>query len=146
MKNEKNNMITKFQRLFEDIEDIEVKIENDKKEFTDKIKHNLSIITYKRKNSPKSIRILDINGYYNKKDFKNIKLLYSTYLVVNLTNKDKIEAKLSVYKDSVENNINIKINNELVYDLDNKNFNNEIFVDKLTRKYKEYLLKNYIIR
>jgi hypothetical protein len=146
MKNEKNNMITKFEKLFEELEDIIVNIENDKTEYTEQIKHNLSIITYKRKNSPKPIRILDISGYYNKIDSKIVDLLYNTYLILNLTNKDKIEAKLSVYKNSEINNIYIKINNELVYDMDNVEFNNEIFVDKLTRKYKEYILKNYTIR
>ena len=66
MKKEKNNMITKFDKLFEkdiDLTDIIIKVENKKEEFIDKIKQELSIITYKRKNNPKSIRIIDISGY-----------------------------------------------------------------------------------
>lgn len=136
-------MITKFEKLFEKVEltDIIINIENDKNEFTDKIRQELSIISYKRKNSPKPIRIKEIGGYFNKRDFKNINLIYRTYLVVDMSNGDKIKAKLSVYKD--EKNINININNKVIYDLDNDNFNNEILVDKITNKYKEYLLKGY---
>jgi len=146
MKKEKKDMITKFNKLFEqdiNLEDVIVNVENEKKEFTDKIKHDFSIITYKKANSPKSIRIREITGYFNKRDFKNIKLLYNTSLVVSMTNGDKIIGKLSVYQNENENNINIKINEKLVYDLDNKEFNNEIFVEKLITKYKESLLEVY---
>lgn len=142
-------MITKFEKLFEkkiDLTDITVNVENENKELIDRIKQEMSIITYKRKNSPKSIRIKDISGYFNKKDFINIKLIYRTYLVINLSNEDKIKAKLSVFRDENCNNINIKINDELVYDLDNKIFNSEILIDKLINKYKEYLVKDYKIR
>ena len=60
-----------------------------------------------------------------------------------MTNGDKVIGKLSVYQDENENNINIRINDKLIYDLDNKEFNNEIFVDKLITKYKESLLEVY---
>ena len=112
-------------------------------ELIDKIKQELSIITYKKQNNPKSIRIKEISGYFNKRDFKNIKLLYRTYIVIDLSNEDKVQAKLSVFQDEHQNNINIKINDELVYDLDNNKFTNEILIDKLITKYKESLLKNY---
>ena len=139
-------MITRFKKLFEqntNLEDIIIKIENEKTELVDKIKHELSIITYKRQNNPKSIRLKDISGYFNKRDFRELKLLYRTYLNINLSNADKIEATLSVFNDENENNINIKINDIVVYDLDNKKFTNEVFIDKLITKYKESLLKNY---
>ena len=141
-------MITKFNKLYEkvNLEEIKINVENENKDLIDKIKHELSIITYKRRNSPKPIRITDISGYFNKRDFKNIKLIYRTYLSIDLSNGNKIKAKLSVYKDENENNINIKINNDLVYDLDNKKFTNEILIDKLIGKYKEFLLKDYKIR
>lgn len=143
---EKKNMITKFNKLFEkniDLDDIKINIENEKTEFVDKIKQELSIITYKRSTSPKSIRIKEITGYFNKRDFKNINLLYRTYIVIEMSNGDKIKSKLSVYQDENENNINVKINNDLVYDLDNKKFNNDFLIEKLINKYKEYLLKDY---
>jgi len=147
MKKEENNMITKFKQLiFEqniNLEDVIVNVENEKTEFIDKIKHDLSIISYKKANSPKSIRIREITGVFNKRDFKNIKLLYNTNLIVNMSNGDKIIGKLSVYQNENENNINIRINDKLIYDLDNKSFNNEIFVDKLITKYKESLLNTY---
>ena len=104
----------------------------------------MSIITYKRQTNPKPIRITKINGYFNKKDFKNINLIYRTYLVINMSNGDNIKAELSVYE--TEKNINIKINNDLIYDIDNDNFNNNILVDKIINKYKESLLKKYKIR
>ena len=146
MKKEKDNMITRFKKLFEqntNLEDIIIKIENEKKELIDKIKHELSIITYKRQNNPKSIRLKDISGYFNKRDFRELKLLYRTYLNINLSNADKIEATLSVFNDENENNIKIKINDIIVYDLDNKKFTNDVLIDKLIEKYKESLLKNY---
>ena len=146
MKNDGNDMITKFEKLYErkaDLTDIAINIENIKDEFIDKIKQELSIISYKRKNSPKSIRIKDISGYFNKRDFKNIKLLYRKYIVINLSNNDKIKAKLSVYQDEKENNITIKINDNLVYDLDNNKFTNAVLIDKLIIKYKEFLLNQY---
>ena len=149
MKNDGKDMITKFKQLYEktaDLTDIVINIENIKDEFIDKIKQELSIISYKRKNSPKSIRIKEISGYFNKKDFKNINLIYRTYLVIDMSNGDKIKTKLSVFKDENENNIYIKINDDIVYDLDNKKFTNEILIDKLVDKYKEFLLKGYKIR
>jgi len=142
-------MITNFKKLLEqkeDLTDIIINVENEKTEFIDKIKQELSIITYKRQKNPKPIRIIEISGYFNKRDFKNIKLLYNTYLLINLSNSDKLKAKLSVYQDENLNNIHIQINNEVIYDLDNKNFNNEFLIDKLIEKYKDYLLKSYKIR
>ncbi len=149
MKKEKNDMITKFEKIFEkdiNLSDIEVNIENQNKELIEKIKQELSIITYKRKNNPKSIRIKEIIGYFNKKDFKNIKLIYRTYLAINLSNNDKIKAKLSIYQDEKENNIKITINNNIVYNLDNKNFSNELLIDKLINRYKEFLIQDYKLR
>ena len=142
-------MITKFKKLFEkdiDLTDIEINIENENKDLIEKIKQELSIITYKRKNNPKSIRIKDISGYFNKRDFKNIKLIYRTYLVITLSNNDKIKAKLSIYQDENENNIKITINNDVVYNLDNKGFSNELLIDKLISRYKEFLVQNYKLR
>jgi hypothetical protein len=142
---EKDDMITKFKEINEkyDINDIKVDVENQKEELINKIKHELSIITYKRSKNPKSIRIKEISGYFNKKDFKSPKVLYKTYIVITMSNSDKIKAKLSVYKDENENNIIINLNNNLIYNIDNKKFNNEILIDKLVNKYKEHLLTNY---
>lgn len=140
-------MITRFEKLFEDnsnLDDIITNIQNEESEHIEKIKQELSIISYKRQSNPKPIRISEISGYFNKRDFKNINLIYRTYLVVSMSNGDKIKAKLSVYED--EKNINIEINNELIYDIDNDIFNNTILIEKIINKYKESLLTKYKIR
>jgi hypothetical protein len=142
-------MITKFEKLLEkniDLIDIKINVENENKNLIEKIKQELSIITYKRKNSPKPIRIKEISGYFNKKDFKSVKLLYKTYIIISMSNGDNIKGKLSIYQNNNENNIHIKINDNLIYDLDNKKFNNELLIEKLIYKYKEFILKNYKIR
>ena len=169
MKKGEINMITKFDKLFEqssnsenrifeqssenrifekniDLTDIIINVENEDKDLIEKIKHELSIITYKRKNSPKSIRIKGISGYFKKRDFKNVKLTYRTYIVIDMSNGDKIKGKLSVYQDENENNIHLKINDDIVYDLDNKKYDSNFLIEKLIYKYKEYLLKDYKIR
>lgn len=126
-----------------DLTDINIDVENEDKDLINKIKHELSIITYKRENNPKPIRIKEITGYFNKRDFKNTKIKYKTSININLSNGDKIKAKLSVYDDENENNISIKINNDLIYNLDNNKFNNDIFIDKLIYKYKKFLVDKY---
>jgi len=60
-----------------------------------------------------------------------------------LSNQDKIKATLSIFQDENKNNICIRINDDLVFDLDNKNYTNEIFIDKIINKYKEYLVKDF---
>lgn len=142
---ENDNMITKFKYLNEkmDLQDIKIDIENEDSDLIEKIKRELSIITYKKQKNPKSIRIKEISGYFNKNDFKNPKLKYRSSVNINLSNGDKIKAKLSVYDDENENNISLKINNELIYNLDNKKFNNELFIDKLIDKYKNFLVNTY---
>ena len=141
-------MITKFNKLYEkiDLSDIKIDVKNENKELIDKITQELSIISYKRRNSPKPIRLTEINGYFNSTDFKNNNLIYRTYLVINLSNNDNIKSKLSVYKNDNENNINIKINDIQIYDIDNKKFDNELLVEKIISKYKDYLLENLKLR
>ena len=141
-------MITKFNKLYEkiDLSDIKIDVKNENKELIDKITQELSIISYKRRNSPKPIRLTEINGYFNSTDFKNNNLIYRTYLVINLSNNDNIKSKLSVYKNNNENNINIKINDRQIYDIDNKKFDNELLVEKIISKYKYYLLENLKLR
>jgi hypothetical protein len=141
-------MITKFKNLYEKINlsDIKIDIENENKELIDKLTQELSIITYRRKNSPKPIRLTEISGYFNNKDFININLIYRTYLVISLSNGDKVKGKLSIFKDDNENNINIKINDKQIYDIDNKKFDDELLVEKIISKYKEYLLEKFKLR
>jgi len=141
-------MITKFEKLYEkiDLTDIKIDVENENKEFIDKITHELSIISYRRKNSPKPIRLTEIVGYFKKDNFKNNNLIYKTYLSLRLSNGDKIISNLSTYKNNNENNINIKINEKKIYDIDNSKFNEDYLVDKIIEKYKEYLLEKLKLR
>jgi hypothetical protein len=114
-------------------------IENNKEALTKKIVNDFSLIVYKQRNRPKQIRILNIEGYYNKRDFNKINLIYKTHLVIELTNYDVIEGELNVFDNSNENNIKIKINDKIIYNLDNKNFNNEFLIDKMFLKYENYI-------
>lgn len=141
-------MITKFEKLYEkiDLSDIKIDVENENKELIDKLTHELSIISYRRKNSPKPIRLTEISGYFKKTDFKKNNLIYKTYLSLSLSNGDKIKSSLSIYKDENEHNINIKINEKQIYDIDNKNFNDDSLIDKIISKYKEYLLEKLKLR
>jgi len=141
-------MITKFEKLYEkiDLSDIKIDVKNKNKELIESLTQELSIISYRRKNSPKPIRLTEISGYFNKSDFKNNNLIYKTYLNLILSNGDKIKSSLSTYKDDNENNINIKINEKQIYDIDNKKFDNNSLIDKIITKYKEYLLGNLKLR
>ena len=138
-KNDLDNMITKFGKLYENNEDIIINIENENDKLINKIKNHFSLITYKRKNNPKQIRLKKISGYFDKNDFKNTKLIKRTYLNLELTNNDNIKAKLSIYNDSEDNNISIKLNDKLLYDIDNENFNNDVLINKMIDKYKDHL-------
>lgn len=140
-------MITKFSNLFEkiEIEDIEIEIENEDEKLLDKIKKELSIITYKKKNSLKPIRIKKITGYFKKRDFKKHNLLYKTSINIYLSNNDIIKAKLSICNDKDDNNIIIKINDDVIFDINSSIYNDDIFIDKIIFKYKEHLLKTFKI-
>ena len=141
-------MITKFEKLYEkiDLSDIKIDVKNKNKELIESLTQELSIISYRRKNSPKPIRLTEISGYFNKSDFKNNNLIYKTYLSLRLSNGDKIISNLSTYKNNNENNINIKINEKKIYDIDNSKFNEDYLVDKIIEKYKEYLLEKLKLR
>lgn len=120
--------------------------ENNNEELTNKIISEFSMIIYKQRQRPKTLRVKSIDGYYNKRDFNNYNLIYKTKLIIELSNYDIIEGKLSMYDNSNENNITIKLNDKKVYSLDNKNFNNEKLVNKLISKYKNHIEKNYKIK
>ncbi len=125
--------------------DINNKIENNIEKLTKKIIDNFSFIIYKQIRKPKGLRIKSLNGYYNMRDYKNYNLIYKTKILIELTNYDIIEGNLSINENS-SNNITIKINNKIIYNLDNEKFNNEILIDKMKDKYIYYIKKTYKIR
>jgi len=100
---------------------------------------NMSLIVQKR--SSKSLRIKSIYGYINKEIHSRHNLYYDTYLEISMINKDFITAE---YK-SVNSNIVIKINDDIVYDMVSKRFDNEILFDKIITEYKKYLKINKFI-
>lgn len=123
--------------------EIENNIENNNEDLTKKIVDEFSFIVYKQKGRPKSLRIKKLEGYYNRRDFKNYNLIYKTKITIELSNFDIIEGKLSIFNDKNENNIRIKINDSIVYNLDNQNFNDEKLIEKMKMKYQNYIEKNY---
>lgn len=126
--------------------EIENNIEGDNEEITKKIIDEFSFIVYKQKARPKSLRVKKLSGYYNNRDFKNFNLIYKTKIIIELSNYDIVEGKLSVYNDKNENNIIVKINDNIVYNLDNQNFNNEKLIEKMKMKYQNYIQKDYKTR
>jgi len=121
-------------------------IENNDDESTKKMINDFSFVIYKQKRRPKSLRIKKLDGYYNKRDFKNYNLIYKTKIIIELSNLDIIEGNLEINENST-NNILIKINDKIIYNLDNNKFNIEILIDKMKDKYKHHIIKkNYKIQ
>jgi len=94
---------------------------------------NLSLIVQKR--TSKSLRIKAINGYFNKEIFAHHDLYMESYLEIDMINKDFIVGE---YK-SITHSILIKINDEIVYDMISRNFDNEVLIEKIVSEYKKYL-------
>lgn len=117
---------------------IKIKVDGDKN-FVQRLIDNLSLIVKKRSTRP--LRVKSITGYVNKETYARHNLYYSTYLEIESINKDFI---IGEYK-SVNNNIVIRINDEIVYDMDNKTFDNEILIDKIVSEYKRFLKDNRFI-
>jgi len=135
-----------LKNLNENMLEIENNIKNNNEELTKKIIEEFSFIIYKHRNRPKNLRVKKLEGYYNNRNFKNYNLIYKTKIIIELSNYDIVEGKLSVYDNENENNIRIKINDEIVYNLDNQNFNDDKLIEKMKIKYQNYIKKNYKIK
>jgi len=122
-------MITKL-RIFEKLDlsdiNININISDDNKNY---LMDNLSMIIQKRNKS--SLRIKSIDGYFDKSEISH----KTTYINILMTNKDVIEGEYS----SKNKNIKIHINEKLVYNVDNKDFNNKKLLEKVVSEYKKYL-------
>jgi hypothetical protein len=124
-----NYILEKF-----NINDIKVDIENKDEEIVKLIKSKFNIIIKKLKH--KNIRLISISGFLHDKAYKDIKYK----LVLKFNNNDEIIG--SLFKD----NVCVKINDEVVYDIDNKDFNIELLIDKIYDNYIKYIKnKNYKI-
>lgn len=106
----------------------DIKINVDGKNYLiDRLIENLTIVVKKRK--IRNFRIKSINGFINKGTFTSKGYSYETRLEITLTNKDII---IGEYKS---NNITIKINDDIVYDLSYKTFDDEVLIDKIVSEY-----------
>lgn len=119
-------MITKF-KIFESI-NFKKQIPKD---ISDKIIDALSFLIFKGKKrnenkhiNYKSLRIKSIDG-----DIKNSEYHFD----IEMTNKDKIVADFS------KNNIYIKIDDKIMFDLEDEKFDINIFIDKINQQYKNYI-------
>jgi len=112
------NMIVEF-NLFENKNSVEQK-------YIDDLKDNLILHIYKRKNSVKRIKVKSIDG----KGGNN-----RVFLKIFMSNNDIIEG----YYNKKDNSISIKINNELIYDVDYKKFTIDELINKIVIQYKNFI-------
>jgi len=125
-------MIKDF-KLFENIlvDDAVVDVKNMNEEFINTIKNDLAFIVYKVRKKYTHIRVSKIDGDFNELNDGIIK----THLIIKMSNKDVVDAIL------IENkSIDIEINKNLVYSIDNENFNLESFNNKIISVYREHLI------
>ena len=137
-------MITKFY-IFENLnlDDVKINVTNSDQSTLDSLIEKLSLIIQKR--IKRNLRIIDINGNMNQLKFQGNIKKYETNLILNLSNKDKLEIDYFYYEPIGKEkygHIKIKINDTLVYDIDSKEFLQDKWIDKLVDVYKKYLENN----
>lgn len=118
----------KIYNYTEFINEMKVDIENISDDILINIKSKLNLIIKKYK--IRNLKIVKISGFINDNTHKNNK----SKLIIHFSNKDNIIAKLIN-----NNNISITINDKLVYDIDNDEFNLDRFIEKISEQYKKYL-------
>ena len=127
----------------DEIEDVKVKIENSDQEFTSKLIDKFTFVVMKRM-VVKNLRPKKINGYLRNEEesgYKKNEMRKRSTLCVVMNNKDII---IGTYAGE---NVAITINDEIVYDVDRKEFDDNKFVDKLSEEYVKYLKnKGYNIK
>ena len=139
-------MITKFKEY----NNIEVNI-NLPQDILSSITNTLSFIVYKgskrdelKHKNFKSLRIKSIGGYYNQNKLNHKEITSDCLFSIEMTNKDKIEAKYSRKSDTdnlLENSIYVEINGEQVYHLDNESYDINSFIQMIGTQYKKYIEK-----
>jgi len=137
-------MITKF-KLFENIQ-INIDLPDN---LTNYLIDIMSFVVFKgskrdaqKHRNYKSIRIKNLSGYYNNNNLQHKEITNDCLLQIEMTNKDKIEAKYTKRKDLdslLENSIYIEINGELQYHLDNEEFNINHLINMTANYYKKYI-------
>ena len=141
------NMITKF-KIFEKIQ-VDIDIPED---ILNTLTNAMTFLIYKgKKRTPaknknfKSLRIKKIDGYYNQSQLHKQDLSEDYLFQLEMTNKDKIEAKYvkrSDVNNMLENSVYVEINGIPVYHLDNKDYDVNSFIEKIKEEYTNHLEKN----
>lgn len=123
-----------------DLDDISMKIDGADDEFISKVVNKFSFLIMKGE-TVKNIRPKKINGFLNKDEDGYKQKNKRTTLSIVMNNGNIIVGTLS------NGNIAISINDEIIYDVDKKDFTENKLVDKLSEEYVKYLKsKNYQIK
>ena len=125
----------------DEIEDVKMNIENSNDEFKSNLINKFTFVVMKRL-VIKNLRPKKINVYLKNEEENGYKKneMRSTLSII-MNNKDII---IGTYAGE---NVAITINDEIVYDVDRKEFNDNKFIDKLSEEYVKYLKnKGYNIK
>lgn len=114
-------------------DEISVNVENTNSELVNKLINGLSLVI--RKRSIKNLRILSIDGIFNKLD---ISILSYSNLKIKMSNGDDIQMTFSIDENKIPN-IKILINDTLIYDLDHISYTLDVSIDKVITNYTKYL-------
>lgn len=140
-------MITQF-KIFES-KQLDIKITNLPEDILNRVISDFSFIVWKgkKKNGQKnykSIRLIEIDGYYNQGSVQLNSSSNDFYLKLTLSNKDYIEAKYEVttnIESIIDNNISITINQKSIYDLGDSENDENKFLTRVRDVYMKYLEK-----
>ena len=146
-------MITSF-KIFEKIITSNIKNNGMTEEMLEDLKDALTITVYKGKKrnnqyNYKVIKIKDINIDFNKRDVNRELLNYTSIIKIEMTNGDKIDStyiKINKFDEAVDNNIEIKVNDETIYHISDKNFNEKSFINMISTQYKKYIQEKWKIK
>lgn len=134
-------MITNF-NLYEKLllDDVVIDVTTPDKPTLDEIIDKFSIIIEKR--IKRNLRIIKINGSMNDLQLRGKERKTFTDLEIVMSNKDKIKIKYT-YSDSIDTKyqgeIELKVNDKLIYNVENPEFTPTKWVEKVAEEYKKYL-------
>lgn len=140
-------MITNF-KIFEKNINLIINI-NLPENLLNKIIDNFSLLIYKGKKrngniNYKSLRISTLDGQYDNSQINLDGSSHEFILKIEMSNKDKIDTKYSTsstLKNLTQNNIYISINDIVVFDFSDENYDETKFIDKIVEYYIKYIEK-----
>ncbi|MCK9447215.1 hypothetical protein M0Q50_10215 [bacterium] len=144
-------MITKF-KIFENSKnETNLSIEQ-----MDRLEDGLCLSIYKGKkrdnNKSTNYKILEIKKietFLNNISISGKTKTTKSKIHIELSNKDKISGEYIKIEESgeiEENSIKIEINDKIVYHLDNKDYNNNLLIEKIVEFYKKHIMKSWKVR